>query len=158
MEFDHEKFEKGMEKITEKHQREMNRIDEEFRKRRKKIDRKFLTIWILLFSFFIIFNVRNGVMINTTSKFKKYSRDYCNYLEYDLNKNNITVYDKDILYKKLLPYYWRSFVNPFEWTELQISKDDELLRKCKEAYLVKEKERQDKKREAEETFNERIKN
>ena len=158
MEFDHEKFEKGMEKITEKHQREMNRIDEGFRKRRKKIDRKFLTILGLLFFFFMFFNTRTRIMMEITSNFKSYSRDYCNYLEFDLKKNNMTVYDEDIIYKKLLPYYWRSFVNPFEWTELQISKEDELLRKCKEVYTVKEKERQDKKREAEETFNERIKN
>ena len=158
MGLNHEEFSKDMRKIREDHQREMRRIDDEYEKRKKKIDRKFLTILLSIFFFFIIFNGKMTLMINTSSNFEKYSKDYCSYLRDDLDKNNITIYDKDIIYKKLLPYYWRSFVNPFEWTELQISKDDELLEKCKAIYKIKEKERQEKKKEAEKTFSERIKN
>ena len=156
MQFDSEEFSEGMKKIGEDLHRKMREIDEEYEKRRKKTNRKFLKIILPILFLFIFLNVKNAIMLNTTNNFKKYSIDYCYYLKHDLNNNNITVYDRDIIYNKLLPYFGRSFVNPFEWTELQISKDDELLKKCKEVYNIKEKERQEEEKEAKETFNERI--
>ena len=156
MQFDSEEFSEGMRKIDEDHYRKMREIDEEYEKRKKKIDRKFLTIMLSFLFFIIFFNVKMGIISNTTINFKKYSSDYCVYLRDDLNKKDISIYDEDIIYNKLLPYYWRSFVNLFEWTELQISKNDDWLIKCKKVYNIKEKERQEEEKEAKETFNERI--
>ncbi len=144
-------FNKRMKESGNEYNENMRKIDERYEKKKKEINRKFNRRMILLFSIIIFLNIRNGIMINVSSDFKGYSKDYSKTIK------TSSEYDEDITYKKLLPSYISSFVNPLEWTEKQISKNDELLRKCKIEYEIKEKERQLKRTEAERTFNKRVK-
>jgi len=144
-------FNKRMKESDEEYNENIRKIDERYEKKKKEIDRKFLKRMILLVIVVIFINVKNIIMLEVSSNFEEYSRDYSKTII------SSSEYDKETIYKKLLPSYISSFVNPLEWTEKQISKDDELLRKCKTEYEIKERERQLNRTEAERTFNERIK-
>ena len=126
----------------------MRKIDEKYEKKKRKSNKR----TILWFSILLLMFVKNIILINISSNFNSYAIDHSMSI-----KDNTSEYDKDIIYKRLLPSYLSSFVNPFEWTELQISKDDELLKKCKTVYEIRERERQLKRKEAEITFDERFK-
>jgi len=142
----------NFQKRNKEYEDNIKRIDDEYEKRKKEIEKKHLKIIILFCVIVIFLNVRNIIMLEVSSNFKEYARDYSLTI-----KESPSEYYSNIIYKKILPRYISSFFNPLEWTEKQISKDDDLLRKCKTEYEIKERERQLNRIEAERTFNERIK-
>lgn len=165
-------FEENMERSYRNHRENMDKISKEFEERKKDIDEDIKKVneeydkkiersrrigFIILF-FFIFFSIRANILLKTSFYFKEYARTYQLYLLNDLNKKDVSVYDSNIIYNRILPSFYRSLVNPFEWTELQISKDDELLLKCKKQYKIEEEKRKEERKRAEETFNERFKN
>ena len=164
-------FEENMERSYRNHRENMDKISKEFEERKKDIDedikkvneeiekrhKKYTRIFFIGLLLLLFFVIRFNLLMERARNFEKYAHDYSWYSTEKEEKDR-SVYDSDIIRNRILPSFLKSLVNPFEWTELQISKDDELLLKCKKQYKIEEEKRKEERKRAEETFNERFKN
>lgn len=110
--------------------------------------------WMLFVGFLL---TRVIVVEKSRMKFSRYALDYvCCLMEND-EETNVSFKDTEIIKSMLLPNFLVTAMNPFRWTEEQISDDDELLRECKAAWEIREKKRNVIRITTEQSFSERRK-
>lgn len=97
------------------------------------------------------------VVEKSRMKFSSYALDYVCFLMENDEETNVSFKDTKIIRNMLLPNFLVTAMNPFKWTEEQISDDDELLRECKAAWEIREKKRNVIRNTTEQSFSERRK-
>lgn len=117
-------------------------------------DKIMFVCWML---FLLMLVTRIIVVEKSRLRFTKYSFDYVYCLMENDEETDISFKDTETIRKMLLSNFLVTAMNPLKWTEKQISEDDELLRECKAAWEIREKERNAIKMAAKQTFDERRK-
>lgn len=110
--------------------------------------------WMLFVGFLL---TRVIVVEKSRMKFSRYALDYVCYLRENDIETDISFEDVKSIKSALLSNFLVTAMNPFRWTEEQISDNDELLRECKAAWEIREKKRNVIRIAREQTFNERRK-
>lgn len=110
---------------------------------------------ICIISFMLFFNFRLVRVHDAKWDFRSYASDYVEWVRETDEDADISYKDVNIIRDKMLPNYWSTVMNPFKWTDEQISSDDKLLYDCKLHWEYAERKRNTEKETAERTFNER---
>jgi hypothetical protein len=120
----------------------------------EKTELKRSDLMAAIFFVFVVFCfLRVICILPKFNKVEKYSYAYVRSME----KIGIETdrYDKDIVFNRIIPYPVFVFLNPFVWTEKQISFDDDLLSEARLSFELEIRKENTEKELAKRTFNER---